>query len=268
MNKLKKALKALGLICQHPYLLNNVINDEAVRKEEVIRKYNLPDGLPLLEINQLFPNFTQTVRPYAYLSGATMPIDIAFLKALAQQYHAQSYFEIGTWRGESVANMAEVVPECTTFNLPKDEILQLSGNERYADLHAFFSKNLPNVKQLLGNSLTFDFTPYHKQFDMVFIDGDHHYEAVKKDTETAFNLIKGRSSVIVWHDYALDPETIRWNVMEAILDGAPKDKRGNIYHVSNTLCAVYLPEKRNSEVLVPFEKPQKFFEITIKTEKC
>lgn len=268
MNKIQKALKAIRLICQHPYLLNNIINDEDVRKEEVIRKYQLPDGLPLLEIQRLCPDFSQTVRPYAYLSGATMPIDIALLRALAQQYNVQSYFEIGTWRGESVANMAEVVPQCTTFNLPKEEILNLTHNKRYADLHAFFSKNLDNVQQLLGNSLTFDFAPYQHQFDMVFIDGDHHYDAVKKDTETAFKLLRSDNSIIVWHDYALDPETIRWNVMEAILDGAPADKRGNIYHVSNTLCAVYLPDKKEASTLIPYDTPQKYFEVSIKAENC
>ena len=100
---------------------------------------------------------------------------------------------------------------------------------------------------------------------MVFIDGDHHYESVKKDTETAFRLLKSDRSIIVWHDYGLDPETIRWDVMEAILDGAPAEKRDQIYHISNTLCAVYLPHVFPNHRLIPYETPKKYFEIEIKT---
>ncbi|MCR4964362.1 MAG: class I SAM-dependent methyltransferase [Bacteroidales bacterium] len=265
---IKKGLKALGLICKHPYLLNAVINDEGVRKEEVIRRYGLEAGLPMVEIHQLFSDFEETVSPYAYLSGATMPIDIALLRMLARRQQVSDYFEIGTWRGESVANMAAVVERCVTFNLPKEEIMKLTHDERYADLHGFFSNHLENVTQLYGNSQTFDFTSYHKSFDMVFIDGDHHYEAVKKDTETAFKMLRDEKSVIVWHDYALDPETVRWNVLLAILDGTPADKRKHLYHISNTLCAVYIPEDLSATSMIPYSVPQKFFDITIKSRFC
>ena len=268
MNKLNKFSKAIGRIIRHPYLLNLVLQDEDSNKEDVIQKYGLKNGLPVIEIDELFPHFEEEAKPYAYLSGATMPIDIALLRALAKRYAVKDYFEIGTWRGESVANLADVAEHCVTFNLPKEDIVRLTGNQRYADLHSFFNKNLPNVEQLYGDSQTYDFKPHFGKYDMVFIDGDHHYESVRKDTETAFNLLKGKQSIIVWHDYALDPETIRWDVMGAILDGTPDEKRKHIYHVSNTLCAVYLPEDLPTHSLVPYETPKKYFEITIKTHTC
>ena len=108
MNKIQKFTKAVGRIIKHPYLLNLVLQDESSNKEDVIRKYGLADGLPVVEINTLFPDFHEVAKPYAYLSGATMPIDIALLRALAKRYAVKDYFEIGTWRGESVANLAEV----------------------------------------------------------------------------------------------------------------------------------------------------------------
>lgn len=265
MNKIQKFTKAIGRIIKHPYLLNLVLQDEGSNKEDVIRKYGLADGLPVLEINELFPDFEEDALPYAYLSGATMPIDIALLRALAKRYDVYGYFEIGTWRGESVANMAGIVQHCVTFNLPKEDIIKLTGNPLYADLHGFFSKMLSNVEHLYGDSQTFDFKQHFGQYDMVFVDGDHHYESVKKDTETAFKLLKDERSIIVWHDYGLDPETIRWDVMGAILDGTPAEKRDHLYHISNTLCAVYLPEVFPVHKLVPYEAPQKYFEISIKT---
>ncbi len=267
MNKIQKLFKAIGLIIKKPYLLNLVIESEDVMKDKIKQDYGISDGLPLVEIDELFKPFSGTAEPYAYLSGATMPIDIALLRALAQRYNVENYFEIGTWRGESVANMAQVVRQCTTLNLPKEDIINLTHNELYANLHSFFSKDLDNVQQLYGNSLTYDFSRLYGQYDMVFVDGDHHYDSVKKDTETAFKLLRDDNSIIVWHDYALDPETIRWDVMAAILDGAPADKRNHIYHISNTLCAVYLPETLPTKKLIPYEKPQKYFKIDIQSVK-
>ena len=266
MNKITKALKALGLIVQKPYLLNNIIEEESVWKQYIENTYNLPYGLPLIEISELFPDFNETVNPYAYLDGATLPIDIALLKALAKRYNVENYFEIGTWRGESIANVSTVVKNCTTLNLADSDILKMGMHEDYVNMHRFFSKNISNINHIFGNSHTFDFTNYLKRFDMVFVDGDHHYHSVKKDTETAFNLIKNENKIIVWHDYALEPETVRWSVMAGILNACPPEKRKYIYHISNTLCAVYINEEISSGWLKINKKPKHYFEINIKVK--
>lgn len=264
MKKIAKALRALRLIAANPYLLNAVLNNETVKKKEVLEKYGLPDGLPVVDLETLFPGFEQSVSPYSYLSGMTLPIDIALLKALAQKCQVESYFEIGTWRGESVANVASVVPQCVTFNLSKEEIVALGYPQEYAALHGFFSEKLPNVTQLWGNSQTFDFSAHYGRYDLVFVDGDHHPEAVAKDTETAFKLVRNEKSIIVWHDYGSDTETVRWSVLSGILDGCPADKRSHLYHVANTMCAVYLPDEVKTHKLQPFEEPRRYFDIDIK----
>ena len=267
MNKFRKGLKALKQIVKRPYLLNLVLNSEEGFRNEVVRKYALGNGLPLLQLGELFPDFSETVAPYAYLSGATMPIDIALLKAVARRQGVKSYFEIGTWRGESVANVASVVPHCVTLNLSREDVIALTGDERYAEAHASFSKNLPNVTHLQGNSQTFDFSPFRGQFDMVFIDGDHHYEAVLKDTRNAFDLLRDEQSVIVWHDYGYDPETIRWSVLQAIWEGTPAEKRPNLYHVANTMCALFIPGRLKAGKLIPNEIPGHYFEVGLKIKE-
>lgn len=267
MNKIQKALKALGLIFKNPYLLNAVLNHEEVKKKEVIAKYNMPQGLPVVAIDTMFPDFSQRVSPYAALSGATTPMDLALLKSLAQKFNVSNYFEIGTWRGESAANVASVAAHCTTLNLPKDKLLKLSHSEDYANLHGFFSRPCDNITHLYGDSQDFDFEPFFKSFDMIFIDGDHHYEAVKRDTETAFSLLKDEHSIIVWHDYAFDPETIRWSVFAGILDGTPADKRAGLFHASNTMCAVYIPQAFNNQMLTPYQKPNFFFNVDLTLQK-
>ena len=264
IDKIGKTLRAGGLIFKNPYLLNLVLDNEERMKQYVVKHYNLPLALPVVELDTLFDDFQIVVNPYAYLSGATLPIDIALLKALAQKYGVQKYFEIGTWRGESVVNVSEVVPDCTTFNLSSEDIFALTHSKEYAALHGFFSRQKPTIKHLYGNSLTYDFSPYQSAFDMVFIDGDHHYKSIIQDTKTAFSLLKDEKSIIVWHDYATDIEQVRWSVLAGILDGCPTEKRNNIYHVHNTLCAVYLPESFPTTVLSPHTPPKMYFEIEIK----
>ena len=268
MNKIKKALKAFGLILKRPYLLNHILNDESVHRDAVLKKYEQSKGLPVIPMGQFFSGSEVSVEPYAYLSGATMPTDLALLRLLAERFGAKRYFEIGTWRGESVANVAAVVPECVTLNLPCEEIVRLSGSEAYADLHGFFSRNLPNVRHIYGDSRTFDFAPYRSGFDLVFIDGDHHYEAVKSDTASVLPLLRDGRSIIVWHDYAYDPETIRWSVLHGILDGLPLELHHRLFHVSNTMCAVLLPDEAAqtmpSTPLEPYQEPEHFFEVNLK----
>jgi len=263
MSKLLKLTKALSLLIKKPYLLNNVLNDNDVFKDQIIKTYKLPNGLPQIDLAVLFPEFSEEVFPYAYLSGGSLPTDIALLKGLAKKYNVSDYFEIGTWRGESVANMATVVPHCYTMNLADETMLKMKLSENYIRSQRYFSKNLKNVTHIHAHSHEFDFNTLNKKFDMVFIDGDHHYDAIKKDTETAFNIIKNEKSIIVWHDYASSPENIRWDVMKGILDGTPHDKRHKLFHVSHTLCAVYLNDNFPTQELQPYALPNKVFNVKL-----
>ena len=268
MGKLSKLIKGLLILLKKPYLLNNVIYSEEVFKEKVKNTYKLRQGLTQLDLKTLFPEFKVEVDPFAFLDGGSLPTDLALLKALAVKYNVKDYLEIGTWRGESVANVAAVVENCYTVNLPDEEMLKMNLPAEYVQSHRFFSEGLKNVKHIQAHSHSFDFGSLNTKFDMIFIDGDHHYESVKKDTQTAFNLLKSNASIIVWHDYAVSPETIRWDVMMGILDGCPMEKRKNIYHISNTLCAVYLKENFVASFLKPNALPDKKFKVTIEMEKA
>jgi hypothetical protein len=147
-------------------------------------------------------------------------------------------------------------------------MLAMGMDQRYVALHRHFSKDLKNVTHLEGNSLDFDFSPYAGKFDLVFVDGDHHYESVKKDTENAFRLLKDDSAMIVWHDYGHDPSDIRWDVLRGILDGTPREKQKNLCRVSNTLCAIYTTRPLNPEYPDKYRAPANRFSITVKGEKA
>jgi predicted O-methyltransferase YrrM len=268
MNKLSKLFKAVSLILKQPSLLNKVLDDQDVNRSAVTSVHGMAKGLPTVNISELLPRFNETVDPFCFLDGGSTPLDLALLKGLAKRTEACEYFEIGTWRGESAANVASVAKHCTTLNLPDEEMLKMGLDKRYVELHRFFSKGLSNVTHLQGNSLDYDYKSLDKKFDLIFIDGDHHYESVMSDTKNAFGLLKDENSVIVWHDYGNSPNDVRWDVLRGILDGTPADKRKNLYRVSNTLCAIYTNQSLQPYMQDPVVAPDKRFIINISTDKA
>ncbi|MDX9941962.1 MAG: class I SAM-dependent methyltransferase [Bacteroidales bacterium] len=268
MNKIQKALTGLWQVIKNPWLLNHVLDQEQYWRKKVVSQFGFENGLPLLDLDELFPALDETVSPYAFLDGSCLPTDLALLRALARKFKVESYLEIGTWRGESVANVAPLVFEAVTINLPDEEMRALGMNENYIGLHRLFSEKLPNVTHLQANSLSFDFASLRKKFDMIFVDGDHHYEAVRSDSSRVLQALNLDKGILVWHDYARNPELIRWSVLAGILEGLPREMHPHLYHVANTMCAVFLPGLEPEfprKTLQPNQKPQKYFEVTLRT---
>ena len=263
MGKIKKLFTVVGLILKQPSLLNKILDDENVNKKIVAEKLNLPQGHPSVDIAELVPDFDEIVEPFAFLEGGSMPIEIALLKALAKRFEKCNYLEIGTWRGESVANLASVAEHCVTINLTDDDMRRIGMTEKYIGLHRFFSKELKNVEHISCNSKTFDFSSLNKKFDLVYIDGDHHYDSVLNDTKNAFKLLRDENSIIVWHDYGDAIDNIRWDIVRGIAEGTPSEKRKNIYRISNTRSAIYTTQKVKTALVEYPQTPNKHFKVRI-----
>jgi predicted O-methyltransferase YrrM len=267
MSRISKAFKALGLIIRNPWLLNKVLEEDRFWREKVEKEFGFANGLPVIRPEELFGDFSETVDPFAFLSGGSLITDLALLKKLARRIPHCNYFEIGTWRGESAANVASVAESCVTLNLSGDEMKKLGLNQRYIDLHGFYSKDISTITHLEGNTLSFDFQLLNRKFDLVFVDGDHHYKMVTNDTAKIFTHLVHENTVVVWHDYARDPETVRFEVLAGILAGSPLSLHKNIFHVAHTLCAVYLPGQSGGEQLdVPVE-PTGSFKVDLRFQK-
>lgn len=267
LRKLSRLLKAIRLIAIRPALLNNVINDNLVWKKYVEKKYGMGSGLPMVLPDTLFSDFNVSVPVFAFLDGGSLPTDIALLMKFAAGIDNCSYFEIGTWRGESVANVAAVAGDCFTLNLSDDEMRTMGQSEEYIGLTGFFSKNKKNITHLRGHSHHFDFGGLKRKFDLIFIDGDHHYESVKNDTEKVFEHLTHDNSVVVWHDYAQNPESVRYEVLAGILDGLPEAKRRHLFHAANTLSACWVNKRYAAQELSYPIQPEHFFEININLKK-
>lgn len=265
MSKINKTVKALQNIAQDPSLLNLVLNDRNVKKKEFLKKYPHLETLPQINLLDLSEGFFDETIDLCFLDGGSIPTDLALLKTLAKG--KKSYFEIGTWRGESVWNVAKVINDCTTFNLSEKDLLELGVDKKYADLHGIISKKNPEILHLEGNSKTFDFGGLNKKYDLIFIDGDHCYEMVKNDTEKVFQHLVHDNTVVVWHDYAFNPEKIRYEVFQGILDGLPTDSHQNLYHVANSMCAVFIKGDFKTKTFESLQEPEFLFEVNLKIKK-
>ena len=265
---MNRPINILKAIINNPKNISRVFNSEEYYKTFISKKWKgFNEGLPVVDILDLFPEFEETVDPFSFVKGGSIrPIDLALLKALARRYDACKYLEIGTLCGESAANVATIADECVTIDLPPAEMREKMkrSDKFFEEGPGFFSKNLKNVKHILHSSQTFDFSTLGGKFDLIFIDGDHSYRSVKKDTENAFKILRNSSSVIVWHDYRHNSGNILWEVFAGILEGCPKEKIQNLYCVSDTICAVYIEGNfKKKDGIYPSEIPDKSFSIKI-----
>lgn len=241
-------------------------SDEERLRRHMLDKYGYCQ-LPTIDLLDMFPDFHETIANYSFLEGTSLITDLALLKLLAKRYDDCRYLEIGLWRGESLAAVAEVCKNCTSLSLSTDEMRSMNITERFISAHGYFSKGLKDIAYILHDSRTFDFQSLQKKFDLVFIDGDHAYDTLKMDTSNAFSVLRNDHSIVVWHDYGYSPETPRPSVLAGILDGCPEEKRKNLYHVSNTMCAIYTVESYKTRQIEFPDIPNKSFRVEISASR-
>ena len=154
MKKLLKGLKALLLLIKKPSMLNLITEDENVWEKYVAKKYMLNNGLKTIPFQAIIPNDTLEIDPFSYLEGGSLPTDLALLKYLCLKHNVDNYFEIGTWRGESVANVSRVVGKCTTLNLPDEDLrkmkLSVFIKTKGSKTSLFLAKTSPGASLCLG----------------------------------------------------------------------------------------------------------------------
>ena len=132
------------------------------------------------------------------------------LAALCRALDCRTVFEIGTAAGRTTWSIARTCPEAKVWTLdlpaadPSLDVLDYDRPFMLGDArrgNAF--RGTPEeerIEQLLGDSATFDFSPWEGRIDLVFVDGAHSLSYVRNDTEAAFRMLSERGT-IVWDDY-------------------------------------------------------------------
>lgn len=136
--------------------------------------------------------------------------ELLAINAIVTRFAPRNIFEIGTYDGRTTLNLAANAPRGSTvytLDLPPGTIKMPKANtvgERFRG-----ASYEPNIAQLYGNSLSYDFSNYQGMIDLVFVDAGHGYEYVASDTRRALELIRGRQGIILWHDYGFEPGVTR-----------------------------------------------------------
>jgi hypothetical protein len=183
-----------------------------------------------------------------WLPGSTPPQDLYAILRVLRWLKPSSIFEIGTAAGITTAHMAlNSEAEIYTLDLPRELATDLNGyspgdtallrpRDQIGTAYQPFNQN-GRLRQLFGDSRVFDFTPYRRSFDLVFVDGCHVFEGVLADSRSAFDLLGDRGAVL-WHDFAC----LR-GVTRAVKQLA---RKWPIYHIEGTYLAMYL--RANAEL--------------------
>jgi hypothetical protein len=265
MNKLELIPKFLRLVFSDTsMLLKSLANYTIDAHYRTYYKSKYQKPLKFVDLKDLSPSLSEHIENYTFLDGTSRITDIALIMNICRRYENCDYLEIGSFRGESLYNVSTIARNCVSVSLSKNELLNLGVSKSSVEYQRFFTQNRKNIKHVEHNSLTFDFNSLNQKFDVIFIDADHTYPAVKKDTENAFKLLKNENSVIIWHDAGRGYEKHRFEVEAGILDGAPANAHPYIYRVTNTLCAIYTKEKIKAKELPSPQVPTKTFNVDIR----
>jgi len=173
-------------------------------------------GIPTRALKEIFPgierlhlrlfNQFETLQANRYLRSSDSlmsPVELSALCALVAHLRPASIFEIGTYRGLTLANLA--------LNAPEDCRIQTLDNYHFEleePVAAIFSER--GVGRLHTNSKDYDFSGLRGSVDFVFVDGSHEAPEVEVDSENALKIVSPRG-LVLWHDFHPDhPEVVRF----------------------------------------------------------
>lgn len=221
------------------------------------------DRFPTIDWGSIIREAEVEISNYTYLGGNSLPTDMALIKEIARSKEDTVFLEIGSWRGETLSNVAKVARRCFSLTLGPKQMKELGISQAFMNSHGLFTADLKNIEVFHDYSQTFDFSRLPEKPNLIFVDGDHTYEGVKKDTENSFSVLRDEDSVIIWHDYGHNTEDVRHSVMAGIVDGTPAHLRKHLYHVSNTMCAVFTKKQYTTYQSGFPQMPNKIFDVKL-----
>ena len=193
----------------------------SARDEEEIR---VPKVIPSISWNEICNNQkVNIIQPYQ-VDGNVRLRELAVLNALCSKLNPKNIFEIGTLNGRTALNLSinshadvytlDILPG---MDRKYNEAMDFVGHYKVGEMFTSspYKKMLGDHKitQLLGDSASFDYSPWNGKIDLFFIDGAHSRTYCENDTEVALKLInRSGKSAIVWHDYGI------WQDVTAVLN--------------------------------------------------
>lgn len=235
MSKISTFIRSLGAILRNPRLLSAALDDQRYWKRRFSGRFGHIVPLPRIPLSSFVPD-RATLEGYDFGGDTSMITDMLLLKHLAMRSDVSSYLEIGTWRGSTAATVAPYVERVVTIDLDEKSMLDRDFPTDVIQEIGKYVKDLPNVRQVRADTMSLEFSTLGGPYDLVFIDGDHRANCVERDTRNVFEHLCHENSIVVWHDYGVDPENVRWEVYYGIMSGVPDGTQLNA--VTHTKCAI------------------------------
>ena len=173
---------------------------------------------------------------YKNLNTHSTPwIDMCCILSLIKYHKPKNLLEIGTYYGHTTKIISDKFPhlDITTTD-PGDKILlnnrPSNQNGEYLQQNEIGKMFLGNNKIKLIKNDIHDIQFFDEKFDFIFIDGNHSYNSVIKDTQLSLNILN-TNGVIVWHD---------WDNVKDVNAALNEFNLGKpIIHIHNTWIAYY-----------------------------
>jgi hypothetical protein len=202
----------------------------------------------VLSISDNFGDEIKFFMPPPIAFGSLTTIESIMLLKLMRCVNPSYIFEFGTFKGYTTRLLLENLPDSDirseriyTLDIPSLDNVIFQGMDREIAVVGLNSqrkylssarRNL--VKQLLQDSMSFDPQQFLKQFQYIFIDGNHQINYVKKDTENSFLMLADSPSCIVWHDYGNADYPQLTQYLEEL------SSQINLYHIEETMLVFHL----------------------------
>ncbi|SDG53123.1 Methyltransferase domain-containing protein [Dyadobacter soli] len=235
-------------------MLNSGFRDELLKLYnsygQQLPAENTPEDpfiIPKTDVFELFGNDSAAYEGvYECGFGHTTEFELKVISNLVKKWNPRRIFEIGTFEGRTTLNMAlnsSTDAEIITLDLPADELastrMDIEDDEvRYVKKDVSGERFIGHpaaskIRQVFGDSATFDFSEYHNSVDVAFIDGSHAYDYVLNDSEKVFTIIR-KGGLIIWHDYTNWPGV--WTALNELYQ---KDARfKDIRHIGGTSITI------------------------------
>lgn len=182
-----------------------------MRQSSICRKLGETLGRELKKISQkLFElSFGDESCPNLFTAGlSTQMMDLRVIRNLCRHFNSKEVLEIGVRYGHTAKFILDQCPGIKSYigidvpigfrtenpeqqrEVPLQTGIIASGDERFNPI------TLKNGTSDIENG-TFKLTSF---FDLIFIDADHSFSGIQRDTKISEKLIK-EGGVIIWHDY-------------------------------------------------------------------
>jgi hypothetical protein len=240
-------------------LIEEEIGSKAVEFERWLEQAR--ERIPTVNLNKIFPPELEqgAIKLENFLGhwGNVSIEELCKICLIVKWLRPKRILELGTYNGMTTLQMALNAPRgCITYTLdlaPEqsatlalgriDELVSKHFRSRFnTRIGSYFEGRDVPIRQLWGDTATFDYSVIDGQVDLVFIDAAHDYENKRRDCENAFNLLASHG-VVLWHNYA---DVCCPEVTKCLFEVAANRR---IFRLRNTNLAVHYAGYQSEEAL-------------------